>query len=234
MPISAPTSRTPPTDARAPRPAGRHTQPRMASMVSCGKPTRPPAQPSAALIRASMPMNASSMAATLSASASPVEAPSAAASITFDHGRSTSSRTVPAVRLSSVSGSISFDMTRPAGAPITLAAIRCPAMSGKRGLEDADVDHHHAAGDGDEAAGHHRHQLGPRERLDVGTDEERRLGVADEDVGGRRQRLGARGAHQPHRHPGEHLDHLLHHAQVVEDGDEAREEDDRRQHLERR
>ncbi len=53
--------------------------------------------------------------------------------MTFDHGRSASSFTVPAVRLSSVSGSISFDMTRPAGAPITLAAIRWPAMSGKRG-----------------------------------------------------------------------------------------------------
>ena len=60
------------------------------------------------------------------------ESLSAAASMTFAHGRSASMRTVPAVRLCSVSGSISLAITRAAGADITLAASRWPAMSGQR------------------------------------------------------------------------------------------------------
>ncbi len=99
--------------------------------------------------------------------------------------------------------------------------------------QDPDVGGHHAAGDGGEPAGHHRLELGAGHGLDVGPDQERRLGLARRRCCRRRQRLRARRAHHPHHDPGEALDHPLHHAQVVEDGDEAREEDDGRQHLER-
>jgi hypothetical protein len=65
-----------------------------------------------------------------------------------------------------------------------------------------------------------------------GPDRERRLGLPHEDAGGHVQRLGAAALHHAVHHDGEQPDHHLHQAVVIEDGEERRDEDDRRQHLE--
>jgi hypothetical protein len=79
-------------------------------------------------------MNASSIAPTLSARPRPSLAPRAAASIAFASVRSSSIRISPFVAGSSVSGYITFEIASAAGADITDAAIRCPAMSGKKAI----------------------------------------------------------------------------------------------------
>jgi hypothetical protein len=76
-------------------------------------------------------MNASSMAPTLNASVIPSPAPRAAASMTFTSGDSTSMSSDVAVSGSPVSGYMIFATTSAAGADMTDAARRCPAMSGK-------------------------------------------------------------------------------------------------------
>ncbi len=82
------------------------------------------------------------------------------------------------------------------------------------------------------ACGHHRHQLGLGELVQVGSDGERRLGLAHEDRGRGVQRLGPARAHQAGHHLGQRPDDGLHDAVVIENGEERRDEDDGGQHLE--
>ncbi len=103
---------------------------------------------------------------------------------------------------------------------------------GKEEDEHPDVGGHHAARHRREAAGHDRHQLGHRHAADERLDQQRRLGLAEEDVARGRERFRAGRAHGAHHHPGHALHHPLHHAEVVQQRHERREEDDRRQHVE--
>ena len=77
--------------------------------------------------------------------------------------------------------------------------------------------------------GHHRQQLRLRQPGQIRADRQRRLGLAEEERGGDVQRLGAAGPHQPGHHDREAADDPLHHAQVIEHGEQGRDEDDRRQ-----
>ena len=64
-------------------------------------------------------------------------------------------------------------------------------------------------------------------------DRQRRLGLPHEDASRDVRRLGAARAHDP-LHPNRHAaDHVLHHAEVVEDGEHCANEDDDRQNLKR-
>ncbi len=91
---------------------------------------------------------------------------------------------------------------------------------------------HHAAGDGGKAAHHHGHQFRFGQLVQIGTNDERSFGRADEDVGGRRQALGAGRAHGPLHDDRHNLDQALHHAEMVQQRHQGREEDDARQHAE--
>jgi hypothetical protein len=82
------------------------------------------------------------------------------------------------------------------------------------------------------AAHHQREQLRLGHARDVRLDDQRRLGLAHEDVGRHRERLGAAGPHQVHHRARHQRDHPLQDAVVVEDGEERRDEDDRRQRRE--
>ena len=66
----------------------------------------------------------------------------------------------------------------------------------------------------------------------VRPDRQRRLGLPHEDAGRDVQRLGAARAHHPVHHHREDAHDELHDAEVVEDGEQRGDEDDRRQHLE--
>ena len=72
------------------------------------------------------------MAPTLSARCNPSPAPRAAASMTFTSVFSTRLTDRPAVSGSASSGYMSLPIISAAGADMTDAAMRCPAMSGKK------------------------------------------------------------------------------------------------------
>ena len=81
--------------------------------------------------------------------------------------------------------------------------------------------------------GHDGQQLRFRQPRQVGPDRQRRLGLAQEQRRGHVQRLGPAGPHQPGHDHGKHADDPLHHAQVVEHGEQGRDEDHRRQDAKR-
>ena len=95
------------------------------------------------------------------------------------------------------------------------------------------VAHQRRPGDGREAGGHDREQLGAREPAEVGLDQQRRLGLAQEDHRRGVQRLDLRRPQEPEDRPADDVHDPLDHAQVVQEPDERAEEDDHRQHLER-
>ena len=89
-----------------------------------------------------------------------------------------------------------------------------------------------AAGNMRHAGGHDDHQLRLRHLGQEGTDGQRRFGLSHEDAGGDVHRLDAAGAHEAHHDLRQLADDELHHAVVIKDGEERRDEDDDRQHLE--
>ncbi len=111
--------------------SGASTQPSIISSERFSSPTRSPAQPINPLKSATSAIKASSMAPTFSASVNPSPAPRAAASIAFTSGEGTSTLSVPIVSGSPSSGYMTLEIRIVAGAAITLAAIRWPAMFGK-------------------------------------------------------------------------------------------------------
>ncbi len=94
---------------------------------------------------------------------------------------------------------------------------------------EADVGRHDSAGDVGHAGGHDGHELGAGGSAEEGADGEGGFGLAHEDAGGYVGGLGSAGAHGALHDPGDDADDLLHEADVVEDGEEGRDEDDGRQ-----
>ena len=132
-PIRLPTIPASPHDTPMSQTNGARNQPKIFSSVRPSIPITLPSAPTPKLTSASRAMNASSIAPTLSASCIPCEAPAAAASITLTSLRSTSTVTLPPVSGTADSGTRSLEITKAAGAFITLAVRRWPAMSGKYG-----------------------------------------------------------------------------------------------------
>jgi len=91
---------------------------------------------------------------------------------------------------------------------------------------EADVGRHDAAGDVGHAGGHDGHELGVGGAGEEGADGERSFGLAHEDAGGDVGGLCAAGSHGALHDPGDDADDPLHEADVVEDGEEGRDEDD--------
>ncbi len=90
----------------------------------------------------------------------------------------------------------------------------------------------HGTGDRGHAAAHDGEKLRIAHLGHVGFDHQRRLALTDEDVGHRRHGFGLGGAEQPRHGAADEADHQLHDAEVVEHGDERREEDHQGQHVE--
>ena len=89
-----------------------------------------------------------------------------------------------------------------------------------------DVGGHDSAGDVSHAGGHDGHELGVGESVEEGADGERGFGLAHEDTGGDVGGFGSGDAHGLLHDPGEGADDELHETDVVEDGEERRDEDD--------
>ena len=111
--------------------SGDRSHPRISSKVSPSIPARLPNPPSRPFIMYTRAIKASSIAPTFSARKSPSDAPRAAASITFTSEDSMLTSRFPDVSGLPSSGYISLATTSAAGADMTEAAIRCPAISGK-------------------------------------------------------------------------------------------------------
>ena len=95
---------------------------------------------------------------------------------------------------------------------------------------EADIGGHDPAGDVGHAGGHDRHELGAGGSGEEGADGEGGFGLAHEDAGGDVCAFGSACAHGALHDPGDDLDDLLHDAEVIEDGKEGADEDDRRKH----
>ena len=93
---------------------------------------------------------------------------------------------------------------------------------------ERDIRRHDGAGDVRHAGGHHRHQLRPRHLVEEWPDGERRLRLAHED--GRRdvKALRTTGLEELVHGDRHRLHHDLHDAEVVHDGEQRGDEDDRR------
>jgi hypothetical protein len=89
-----------------------------------------------------------------------------------------------------------------------------------------DVSGHDSAGDVGHAGGHDGHELGVGGSVEKGADGKRGFGLAHEDAGGDVGGLGSRDAHGLLHDPGEGADDELHKADVIENGEEGRDEDD--------
>ena len=94
---------------------------------------------------------------------------------------------------------------------------------------EAYVGGHDAAGDVGHAGGHDDHEFGAGCSGKKGADGEWGFGLAHEDAGGYVGGFGSAGAHGALHDPGDDADDVLHHADVVHDGKERRDEDDGRQ-----
>ena len=94
------------------------------------------------------------------------------------------------------------------------------------------VGGHDAAGDVRHARRHHHHEFGLRQARKIRANREWSFGLAHYDRGRNVERLRAAGAHGFLHHHGDHANQKLHHAEVVENGEKSRDEDDGRQHLE--
>ena len=97
---------------------------------------------------------------------------------------------------------------------------------------EGDVGAHDAARDVRHPAGHDGHQLRTRYLRQKRANRQRRLGLAHEDTGGDVQRFGPARAHHPLHHPRRPLDDHLHDPEVIENGEESGDEDDRGENLE--
>src|SRR5665213_1696040 len=93
---------------------------------------------------------------------------------------------------------------------------------------EADVSGHDAARDVGHAGGHDGHQLGAGGAVEEWADGERGFGLSHEDAGRDVGAFGAACAHGALHDPGDDLNDLLHDSDVVEDGQECRNEDDGR------
>ena len=95
-----------------------------------------------------------------------------------------------------------------------------------------DVSSHDAAGDVSHAGGHDGHEFGVSGVGEEGPDGEGGFGLAHEDAGGDVGGLGSGDAHGLLHDPREGADDELHEADVIEDGEEGRDEDDGGEDLE--
>ena len=169
------------------------------------------------LTSAISPMNAINIAPTFSASCKPSDAPREAASIMFTPGRSTSIFDSARRGRKTGLGNHHFRQHQRG---------RCGHDDGGKQMADLDVRdqnvrRHHRAGDVRHAAGHHGEQLAFRHRRQKRADGEWRFGLAHEDAGGDVHGFRAAGAEDPLHHDGHGPHQNLHHAQVVEDAEQA-------------
>ena len=98
----------------------------------------------------------------------------------------------------------------PPGALITLAAIRCPAMSGKTSLRSPTYAASTPARHGREPSRHDRHQLGLRHRPMNGAIMSGASVCPTKEFAAADKRLGSRGPHRAAHDPREHADKPLH------------------------
>ena len=176
------------------------------------------------------PINAISIAPTFSASCNPSEAPREAASIMFTPGLSTSIFTLPAVaRLTrfpecSILASISV-----AGAVMITAVNKCRISTCAIKTYAAITAPETCAIPLDITVNSSLSVMSGQER----TNGQRRFGLPHEDAGGDVHGFRAAGAHHPLHHHGHGAHQHLHDAQVVQDAEQRRDEDDDGQHLKR-
>src|SRR5215469_18240780 len=95
------------------------------------------------------------------------------------------------------------------------------------------VGSHDCTGDVSHSRRHDDHQLRYRHRRQVWTDGKGRLGLTHEDTGGNVHGLDAAGAHETHHDLRQLADDELHHAVVIKDGEEGRDENDDGKNLKR-
>ena len=95
-----------------------------------------------------------------------------------------------------------------------------------------DIGGHDRAGDVRHAADHDGEQFGLCEFGEERADGEWGFGLPHEDAGGDIGAFGAAGAHNAEHDPSHALDHILHDAEVVEDGEQGGDEDDDGKNLE--
>ena len=99
---------------------------------------------------------------------------------------------------------------------------------------ERDVRGHHAPRDVSHARRHDRQQLRSSEPGQIGADRERRLGLAQEERGRHVRATRPRWCPSPGHHNGETAHDPLHHTQVIEHGEQGRDEDDRGQDAKRK
>src|SRR5947209_6989865 len=104
-------------------------------------------------------------------------------------------------------------------------------MEGNQRKPKRDRSEHNYAGNVRNGASHHRHQAGPREVREKGTNSQRSFSLSHENAGRDIERLRATCAHETRHDSRDLLDDELHHPIVVQHGKKRCDENDRRQNL---
>ncbi len=99
--------------------------------------------------------------------------------------------------------------------------------------QQACISREDGSGDARHSDAHHGEQARRRKRREIGADDQRRLGLADEDVGRGGQRFDPADPRHPADRSADPADDPLHDPEIIEDRDQAGEEDDDRQSSDR-